>query len=179
MKRGLLIGLAAILALSTAGCSSGKAQATLNGKNITLSNYTNLGELYYNLSDDFELIGKTTGYDNRTREYRLSNNGKDFWIFIAEKSSTLHPMQDEIDAISADPENKNCEVTTKTVDGRQSTYVTFDTNDPAHGGNVTKHYCYVIFEDFGLRYFYRIEFINCTEDTKSFEDVFLSTIKTT
>ena len=179
MKRGLLIGLAAILALSMAGCFQKQARATLNGKSITLSNYTNLGELYYNLSDDFELIGETTGYDNRTREYRLSNNGKHFWIFIAEKSSTLHSMQDEVDAISANPENKNCEVTTKTVDGKESTYVTFETNDPEHGGNVTKHYCYVIFEDFGLQYFYRIEFINCTEDTKSFEDVFLSEIKTT
>ena len=179
MKRGWLIVFAAVLALSMTGCSLKQARATLNGKNITLSNYTNLGELYYNLSDDFELIGETTGYNNRSREYRISNNGKDFWIFLAEKSSTLQSIQDEVDAIIADPENKNCEVTTKTVDGKKSTYVTFDTNDPEHGGNVTKHLCYVVFEDFGLKYYYRIEFINCTEDTKSFENAFLGTIKTT
>ena len=176
MKRSIAVLLILILSLSLEGCAPSKAE--LNGEKVSLSEKISYWSLNYCIGDGFELVSEDEEWGSRYREYRVA--GQDFWVRVAEIPINLawKPMQDEIDAIAADEDTSGFLAGARKYTGKDRMYVSFDTVDPEHGGAVTKHFCYFLYDYMGIRYYYRIEFINCSESTAGFEDAFLRNVTT-
>ncbi len=176
LTAGILSVLTVMTLVFSAAC--GAAGAELKGRKVDLSGKEAWWSVIYPTGEDFKLEKETTEWGDRIRVYRVAD--LDFWVSIAEKPINLswQPLEDEIGAIESDGNTSSFERGVRKYSGRDRDWISYDTTDEEYGGRVTKHRCYFRYDRLGVRYYYCVEFINCSKDTAAFEEAFLKQVKT-
>ncbi len=187
MRKFLAIVLVLALSLALSGCwvFSGGSSARIGKKSFSLNQDKRLGQLTYKVSDELtESVSEDYDRSNMRRGFRYDYSVDGTVVFsvrIREYSINLSwaPMTEDLEKFDNDENTEFLRDGSDKFNGTKWAYVCYDLKESEFGPNAEYDLYFGTYDRLGVRYYYKIEFMNCTEDTEGFIKAFMKGTKIT